>query len=260
MGMLEGKTALVTGGATGIGLAVARCFCREGAAVLICGRREDRLGEAERLLAAEGGRVLARKADVTRQEDCLALVKAAEEWTGGLQILVNNAGVMRFSRLEEADDAQWELLMRTNVWAPWRMMVAALPLMRRSGGGSIVNISSLAGLKAFPGAGLYCLSKAALQSLSQVMALEAAPEGIRVNVICPALVEETELADPIFGKEDVGRFYDALRPLHPLGRNGRPPDVAEAALFLASDQSSWVTGVLLPVDGGRHLATNRPAL
>jgi meso-butanediol dehydrogenase/(S,S)-butanediol dehydrogenase/diacetyl reductase len=260
MGILHGKTAIVTGGGTGIGLAIARRYCEEGAAVLICGRREERLREAAAGMPGGPGLILPVRSDVTREEDILALVRRAEEETGRLDILVNNAGVMRFGKLDEADAGQWEMLLKTNTWAPWRLMVAALPAMRRSGGGSIINLSSIAGIKAFPGAGLYCMSKAALQTLSQVMAMEAAPDRIRVNAICPALVEETELADPIFGRDGVPRFYDSVRPLHPLGRNGRPMDIAEAALFLASEGSSWITGVLLSVDGGRHLATNRPAI
>ena len=130
--------------------------------------------------------------------------------------------------------------------------------MRKTGGGRIINFSSIAGLKAFPNSGVYCTTKAALQLLSQVMAMEGASDKIRVNVICPALVEGTELANPIFGKEHVQEFYEKIRPLHPLGRSGRPADIAEAALFLASEQSSWITGVIFPVDGGRHMATNRP--
>jgi NAD(P)-dependent dehydrogenase (short-subunit alcohol dehydrogenase family) len=258
MDILKGKTAIVTGGGTGIGLAIARRFYEEGAAVVICGRREERLREAAGRMVGGPGRIYPLRADVTVEEDIHALVRTAEDKTGRLDILVNNAGVMRFDKLEEADSAQWDLLLETNVRAPWRLMTAALPALRRAGGGSIINLSSIAGIKAFPGAGLYCTSKAALQALSQVMAMEAAADGIRVNVICPALVEETELADPIFGPEKVSRFYETMRPLHPLGRSGRPPDIAEAALFLASGQSSWVTGVILPVDGGRQLATNRP--
>ncbi len=259
MGILDGKTAIVTGGGTGIGLAIARRYCEEGATVLICGRREDRLRKAAETPGGTG-RILPVRADVTLEEDIQTLVLRAEEETGRLDILVNNAGLMRFGKLDEVDTGQWELLLKTNAWAPWRFMVAALPAMKRAGGGSIINISSLAGIKAFPGSGLYCMSKAALQTLSQVMAMEAASAGIRVNAICPALVEETELSEPIFGREGVPGFYETMRPLHPLGRNGRPSDISEAALFLASERSSWITGILLSVDGGRHLATNRPII
>jgi meso-butanediol dehydrogenase/(S,S)-butanediol dehydrogenase/diacetyl reductase len=180
------------------------------------------------------------------------------EKTGRIDILVNNAGVMRFGKLDETDHSSWDMQMLTNAYAPWRLMVAVLPELRKVGGGSIINISSIAGLKAFPGVGLYCTSKAALQMLSQVMAMEAASDNIRVNLICPAVVEDTELPFPIFGEEKASEFYDNMRPLHPLGRNGTPEDVADAALFLASDQSSWITGTILNLDGGRHLATNRP--
>ena len=132
--------------------------------------------------------------------------------------------------------------------------------MKKAEGGSIINISSMAGVKAFPGAGAYCTSKAALQMMSQTVAMENAADQIRVNCILPALVEDTELANEIVGEEGVLEFWDKLRLLHPMGRNGRPADIADAALFLASDQSSWITGALLNVDGGRHMATNRPAV
>jgi len=258
MGILDGKTAIVTGGGTGIGLAVARRYCEEGATVLICGRREGRLREAAAGTPGSPGRIIPVRADVTLEEDILVLVRRAEEETGRLDILVNSAGLMRFGKLDEVDAGQWEMLLKTNVWAPWRFMVAALPAMKRSGGGSIINISSIAGIKAFPGSGLYCMSKAALQTLSQVMAMEAASDHIRVNCICPALVEDTELSEPIFGAENVPAFWARMKALHPLGRNGHPSDIAEAALFLASDRSAWITGILLNVDGGRHLAANRP--
>jgi meso-butanediol dehydrogenase/(S,S)-butanediol dehydrogenase/diacetyl reductase len=259
MGQLDGKTAIVTGGGTGIGLAIAERFHKEGASVVICGRREDKLREAAAGIAENRDRFSWIPADVTVEDDIEKLLAFAAQKTGRIDILVNNAGVMRFGTLAESNPSMWDLTMKLNVFAPWRLMVAALPYMKKAGGGSIVNISSIAGIKAFPGAGIYCASKAALQSLSQVMAMEAAPERIRVNIICPAVVEDTELAVPIFGAK-VSDFYDTMRPLHPLGRNGKPVDIAEAALFLASDQSSWITGVILPVDGGRHLSTNRPVV
>ncbi len=259
MGLLDGKTAIITGGGTGIGLAIARRFHEEGASVFICGRREDRLREAAAGIRKDRDRFFWFRADVTVEGDIERLLAFASDKTGKIDILVNNAGIMRFGTLPESDPGMWDLTMKTNVYAPWRLMVAALPHMKKAGGGSIVNISSIAGIKAFPGAGIYCASKAALQSLSQVMAMEAAPDGIRVNIICPAVVEDTELAVPIFGAK-VSDFYGTMRPLHPLGRNGKPADIAEAALFLASDRSSWITGILLPVDGGRHLSTNRPAV
>lgn len=259
MGLLEGKTALITGGGTGIGREIAKKFYDEGAAVVLCGRRKEKLDEAVAAIAPDGARAHAIPADITREEDIVRLIDETVAATGRLDILVNNAGVMRFGALHETPSEEWDLMMKTNAFGPWRVMVHAVPRMKEAGGGAIINLSSISGIKALPGAGVYCTSKAALQMVTQVMAMETAADNIRVNLILPALVEDTELANPIFGVENIPAFYDRLRSLHPMGRNGKPKDIADAALFLASEQSSWITGVMLNVDGGRHLATNRPA-
>ena len=259
MGQLDGKTAIITGGGTGIVRAVAKRFYDEGAYVVINGRRQKKLDETLALISPGGERIHSVAADMTYDDDIKLLLDETINLTGRLDIFVNNAGVMRFGKLHETPPAEWELMMKTNAYAPWRTMVYAAPFMRKTGGGSIINISSIAGIKAFPGAGIYCASKAALQVISQVMAMEAALDNIRVNCILPALVEDTELANPIYGVDNVPAFYDRLRSLHPMGRNGKPKDIADAALFFASEQSSWITGVMLNVDGGRHLATNRPS-
>lgn len=259
MGQLDSKTAIITGGGTGIGRAIAKRFHDEGAFVVICGRRKEKLAEAESIISSDGERVHSVEADITKEEDIIKFIDEAIKKTGQIDILVNNAGIMRFSKLHETPVEEWESMMKTNTFGPWRLMVHAIPHMRRSGGGSIINLSSIAGIKALPGAGVYCMSKAALQMISQVMAMETAADNIRINLILPALVEDTELAYPIFGKENIPDFYNRLRNLHPMGRNGKPADIADAALFFASSQSSWITGVMLSVDGGRHLTTNRPA-
>ncbi|MFC1650256.1 SDR family NAD(P)-dependent oxidoreductase [Candidatus Latescibacterota bacterium] len=258
MGKLDSKTAVVTGGGTGIGLAIAKRFHDEGAFVVICGRRKEKLAEAESIISSDGERVFSVTADVMVEEDIIRVVDKTVAKTGRLDVLVNNAGIMRFGKLHETPVEEFHAMMKTNVFGSWRMMVHAVPHMRKVGGGSIINLSSIAGIKAFPGAGAYCTSKAALQMISQVMSMEVCDDNIRVNLILPALVEDTELAEPIFGKENIPAFYDKLRLLHPLGRNGRPKDIADAALYFATDDSSWVTGVMLNVDGGRHLTTNRP--
>jgi meso-butanediol dehydrogenase/(S,S)-butanediol dehydrogenase/diacetyl reductase len=259
MNRLDGKVAIVTGGGTGIGRAIAQRFHEEGAFVSVFGRRQEKLEESCRIISPSGERVLAVAGDITSEADIHRLVDATVQRAGKIDIVVNNAGVMRFGKLEETPVAEWDAMMKANAFGPWRLMALVLPVMRRNGGGSIVNLSSLAGIKAFPGSGIYCASKTALQTLSQVMAMEAAPDKVRVNCILPALVEDTELANPIFGPENIPAFWERLRPLHPLGRNGKPEDIAGAALFFASDESEWITGTLLSVDGGRHLATNRPA-
>ncbi len=259
MGKLNERTAIITGGGTGIGREIAKRFHDEGAYVVISGRRKEKLDETASIISPGNERILGIPCDVTSEEDIIALLEKTEEAAGRLDILVNNAGVMRFGKLDETPVEEWDLMLKTNAFGPWRLMVHAAPYMKKNGGGSIVNISSIAGIKAFPGSGVYCTSKAALQTISQVMAMEAAGDNIRVNSINPALVEDTELAWPIYGKENIPGFYEKLRSLHPLGRNGKPKDIADAALFFASDDSSWITGVMLSVDGGRHLATSRPA-
>ena len=258
MGQLDNKTAVITGGGTGIGRAIAKRFHDEGAFVTITGRRKEKLVESSNVIAPQGERVLTVSANVMVEADIERLLAVAAEKMGGIDILINNAGAMQFGQLDEVPVSDWDLMMKTNAWGPWRLMAHVLPYMKEAGGGSIVNISSIAGVKAFPGAGIYCASKAALQVLSQVAAMEHASENIRVNCILPAVVEDTELAASALGGENVQEFLDKLRPLHPMGRNGKPADIADAALFLASEQSSWITGVLLNVDGGRSMATNRP--
>lgn len=259
MGQLDRKTAIITGGGTGIGRAIAMRFHDEGAFVVITGRRQEKLDESRVIISSIGDRILTVTADVTCEDDIKVLIDKTMDKTGRLDILVNNAGVMRFGMLHDTPIKEWELMMNTNAFAPWRLMVNAVPFMRMTGGGSIINLSSIAGIKAYPNVGVYCASKTALQVLSQVMAMETAADNIRVNCILPAVVEDTELAFPIVGEENVRDFWNRMRCLHPLGRNGKPDDIADAALFFASDQSSWITGTLLNVDGGRHMATNRPA-
>jgi 3-oxoacyl-[acyl-carrier protein] reductase len=259
MGQLDSRRAIITGGGSGIGYAIAARFHAEGAFVTIAGRREQKLAAAAAEIAADGERMLCVRADVTVEDDIKHLLASAAAKMGGIDILVNNAGAMRFGPLHEAAQSDWDLMLRTNVWGPWRLMVHVLPYMREAGGGAIICISSISGIKPFPGAGLYCMSKAALQMLSQTVAMENAADQIRVNCILPALVEDTELADSCVGPENVQALWAKLRPLHPMGRSGKPADIADAALFLASEQSAWITGLLMNVDGGRHMVTNRPA-
>lgn len=258
MGILDGKIAIVTGAAGGIGLEIASRFHQEGAAVVICDNQKQRINQAADLIASGKERILAIEADVTLEADVQRVVDHTVSELGGIHILVNNAGVLKFGRLEDADTESWKYCMQTNAFGAWRFMVAVLPEMRKAGGGSIVNISSINGIKAFPGAGVYCASKAAQQMISQVMAMEVAADNIRVNSILPGLVENTEFLTREIGLENLPEFFESLKKLHPLGRNTKPKDVADAAVFLASDQSEFITGVLLNVDGGRHLATNRP--
>ena len=257
MGLLKGKTAIITGGAQGIGLAITKRFYGEGANVVICDIAEDKLSEVASKMIPLQDKVLTVKADVTVEEDVQRVVCKAKETFGRIDSLVNNAGIVRTGKLEQANPSDWDIIMRTNAYAPWRFMVAVLPEMRKAGGGSIINISSINGIKAFPGDGIYCASKAALQILSQVMAMEVALDNIRVNLILPGFVEGTGFPVPIGTPGSIKEAYEMMSKVHPMGRNANPNDIAEAALFLASDQSAYITGVLLNVDGGRHMAMNR---
>jgi len=255
--MLQDKTAIVTGAGTGIGRAIARTLHAHGARVVLAGRRRDRLDATAALL---GDRTRVVPTDVTVPDQVQALAAAAAEFgQGRIDILVNNAGVMRFAPFQQADEAHWQTLMDVNCWGPRRLMAAVLPAMR-GGGGSIVNIASIAGEHAFPGAAAYGAAKRALRHVSQVLAMEEAAHGIRVNVICPGVVEDTDLLDGAVPTDKQAGFLTTFAGLHPLGRNGKPDDVADAVLFFASPLSRWITGAVLPLDGGRHLATNRPKL
>ena len=255
--MLQDKTAIVTGAGTGIGRAIARTLHAHGARVVLAGRRQDRLDATAALL---GDRTRVVPTDVTVPDQVQALAAAAAEFgQGRIDILVNNAGVMRFAPFQQADEAHWQTLMDVNCWGPRRLMTAVLPAMR-GGGGSIVNIASIAGEHAFPGAAAYGAAKRALRHVSQVLAMEEAAHGIRVNVICPGVVEDTDLLEGAVPPDKQAGFLTTFAGLHPLGRNGKPDDVADAVLFFASPLSRWITGAVLPLDGGRHLATNRPRL
>ena len=255
--MLQDKTAIVTGAGTGIGRAIARTLHAHGARVVLAGRRQDRLDATAALL---GDRTRVVPTDVTVPDQVQALAAAAAEFgQGRIDILVNNAGVMRFAPFQQADEAHWQTLMDVNCWGPRRLMTAVLPAMR-GGGGSIVNIASIAGEHAFPGAAAYGAAKRALRHISQVLAMEEAAHGIRVNVICPGVVEDTDLLEGAVPPDKQAGFLTTFAGLHPLGRNGKPDDVADAVLFFASPLSRWITGAVLPLDGGRHLATNRPKL
>jgi NAD(P)-dependent dehydrogenase (short-subunit alcohol dehydrogenase family) len=259
MGMLDGCTALVAGAGSGIGKAVAARLHEEGAFVVLCGRRAAKLAEAAAAFAPTGERVLTLPGDLTRAEDVARVVERVGSARAGLDAVVNCMGIMRFGKLETLAPEALRDMLEVNTIAPWRLSVALLPLMRAKGAGAIVNISSISGMRPFEGSGAYCMSKSALIMMSQVMALETAAEHIRVNVICPGMVEDTELGDSIFSPDQVAASYARFRTTHPLGRNGSPRDVADAALFLCSPASEWITGAVLPLDGGRHLTTNKPA-
>ena len=250
MGRLDGKVAVITGAASGIGAAAARLFAAEGAAVAVLDRDGDGAGRVADSLEGKG---LALAADVTdRQAVEEALGRAAATF-GRVDVLYNNAGaVAGFGPTAELTPADLNLCLSVNVAGTVFCTQAALPHLRAAGGGSIVIQSSVAALVGLPGLAAYCTSKSALLGLTRSLAAELSPEGIRVNAICAGTVD-TPMARPLLelrGGGDAGRGAEVTAERYPIGRIGTPEDIARAALFLASDESGFVTGSVITADGG----------
>lgn len=247
---LSGKVALITGGGTGIGRAIALAFAREGASVGLAGRRLQKLKEVVGEVKKQGGAAKAIECDVTRARDAERAVKETAKQFGKLDILVNNAGMLSVSTVESVSEEEWDRVMTVNVKGPFLMSRAALKEFRKAGGGAIVNIGSVLGLVAMKDRAAYTASKGAVTMLTKAMALDHAHENVRVNCICPSLVE-TELVRKLFDGSEQGQALRKTRAAAiPLGRFGKPMDVAELAVFLASEESSWLTGAAIPLDGG----------
>ncbi|HUJ41357.1 MAG TPA: glucose 1-dehydrogenase [Candidatus Acidoferrales bacterium] len=248
-GALAGKIAVVTGAASGIGRAIALRFTVEGAAVVLADVNEAAGTAAAAEAAREHGRARYAHTDVTRAEDCEAAVRAAQEWYGGLDVLVNCAGIIRRATVTELSEADWDLVMEVNAKSVFLMSRAAMPALAGARGG-IVNIASGWGLAAGPRAAAYCASKAAVVLLTKAMAIDHGPQGVRVNCICPGDTDTPMLRSEArqIGQPDAEFLAEAAR--RPLGRIGRPEEIADAAVFLASDAAQFITGTALVVDGG----------
>jgi NAD(P)-dependent dehydrogenase (short-subunit alcohol dehydrogenase family) len=247
---LAGKTAVITGGGTGIGQAIALTFAKEGARVTVTGRRMEKLQETLSLLKLSGSDAMAVECDVTKAAETDRLVKAVEDRFGNVNVLVNNAGALSVSNVETISEADWDRVMATNLKGPFLMSRAMLPAMRRAGGGSIVNIGSVLGIAAIRNRAAYCASKGGVAMLTKAMALDHAQDNIRVNCVCPSIVEST-MTEMFFAETEAARKLRESRLASvPLGRFGKPNDIAGIVVFLASDESSWMTGTVIPVDGG----------
>jgi NAD(P)-dependent dehydrogenase (short-subunit alcohol dehydrogenase family) len=249
-GALHGKVALVTGGASGIGRAAALLFAREGAAVAVVDRDEAGGQTVARVIARDGGRALFECADVTRAADCQRVVERTARELGGLHIVFNNAGIIRRATVLELSEADWDRVMSVNVKSVFLLSKYVVPLMRQAGGGSIINTASAWGLVGGPKAAVYCASKGAVVLLTKAMAIDHGGENIRVNCICPGDTDTPMLRDEALQLGEPSNRYLAQAAERPLQRVGRPEEIAQAALYLASDASSFVTGTSLVVDGG----------
>jgi len=246
---LKDKVAIVTGAASGFGAAIARSYAREGAKVVIADLNEAGAGA----VAAEiGAAALAVTCDVTRRADIDAAVAATLEKFGAIDIVVNNAGYTHKNQpVLNVDEATYDRVFAVNVKAIYHMTLAVVPVMRAAGkGGSIINVGSTAGIRPRPGLSWYNASKAAANVLAKSLALDFAPDNIRVNAICPVIGDTPMLAD-FMGMPDTPENRAKFIATIPLGRMSTPLDIARAAVFLASDEAAFLTGVELPVDGGR---------
>jgi NAD(P)-dependent dehydrogenase (short-subunit alcohol dehydrogenase family) len=250
------ETAIVTGASSGIGRATAVRFGRDGASVLLVGRDAAALAEVRADVERAGGRAIAITADVTAADSPRQIVEKALHEFGGLTTLVNAAGIIGSGNVETTTDDQWDVMLDINLRAPFRLMRAATAALAESRG-SIVNVSSVTGLRAFPGVLAYCVSKAGVDQLTRCAALELAPKGVRVNAVNPGVVISNLHRRGGMAEDNYAAFLEHSKQTHPLGRAGEPGEIADLIAFLASPHAAWITGETVSIDGGRHLTCAR---
>jgi NAD(P)-dependent dehydrogenase (short-subunit alcohol dehydrogenase family) len=243
---LKNKVAVVTGAGSGIGRACAIALAREAAQVALVGRRQERLEET----AHERGSAFVLAADVTKPNEVTSVVEQTLAHFGSLNVLLNNAGVLHVGTAEQITEEQWDQTFNVNVRGLWLLSRAVLPAMRKAGGGSIINMASVLGINGARNRAAYAASKGAVVLLTKCMAIDHGPERIRVNAICPSFVETDLTAAVISKASDPAAVRSERIAVHPIGRLGQPEDIAGVAVYLASDESDWVTGSVFPVDGG----------
>src|SRR5881396_2376133 len=254
--MLKGKIALVTGASSGIGRATALALGANGASVALVGRKVEELEKAAAQIDSSGSKALPLAADLTVEADRRRVIDRTVESFGGLDILVNSAGIIATGTIHDTSLTAWREMMDINVDAVFRLMQLALPHLERSRG-NIVNVSSVTGPRSFPGVLAYCVSKAAVDQLTRCAALELAAKGIRVNEVNPGVVVTELHRAGGMNDEAYTAFLEHSKTTHPLGRVGRPEEVADLIYFLASDRAGWITGATVSIDGGRALTCAR---
>ena len=247
---LRGKTAIVTGGGSGIGASIAVVFAREGARVVITGRTSRKLSVTLRRIKRKGGEASCVVGDVSISGDVSNIVESAISKYGGLDIVVNNAGISPNYPMLDTSEQIWDEVMAVNLKGAFLISKRAIPEMIKRRGGSIVNIGSTSSFFGYQGLSAYCASKGGLLLLTKTMALEFGPKNIRVNLICPADTRTPMLKRSLSASTTPEKAYRKITSLNPLGRISSPEDVANVALFLVSPESSYINGVSIIVDGG----------
>lgn len=259
-GQLKDKVAIITGAASGIGQATAERFAREGAAVVMCDSNGDALTEVADSIIRSGGAVTSMKADVSVDEDVKAMVFKALEMYSRVDILVNNAGIIgEMSSLADMTAQGWRRVLDVNLLGAVLATKYVAPHMQERGAGAIVNVSSVAGIRSGAGPNAYSASKAALINFTQTSACDLGGFNVRVNAVCPGLIE-TGMTKPVFDYARSSGKVEKLGSRCELKRYGLPGEIAAAILFLASDEASYITGQALPVDGGNTASLNMPGM
>ena len=252
-GRLEGKVAVITGAASGQGRAAARLFAKEGARVVVADLNDEGAQEVVRDITDSGGEAATARVDVSREAEVEDMIRQAVEEFGRLDVLFNNAGVgysasdrMKMASVVETPEKDWDAILAINLKGVAMGCKHAIPIMEEQGGGAIVNNASINALVGLPGADAYTAAKGGIVSLTRVLAVDWGPKNIRINCICPGGVE-TPMIAPVLSDEQV---LSLMRESTPLGRLARPEEIAQVALFLASDEASYLNGAIIPVDGG----------
>ena len=252
----SGKAVLVTGATSGIGKACALAFAKQAARVACVGRNESALAAVVDNIKSLGGDALPIKADLAIANEADAVISQTVDAFGGLNVLVNAAGHISSGTIENTSDEAWDDMMNVNVRAAFRLMRRAMPhLIERKG--NVVNVSSVTGLRSFPGVLAYCVSKSAVDQLTRCSALEVAAKGVRINAVNPGVVVTEIHKRGGMNNDAYDAFLEHSKQTHPLGRVGQPDEIAALVTFLASDEARWITGATYSIDGGRHLTCAR---
>lgn len=253
---MQGQAVLVTGASSGIGQAAAVKFARHGADVALLARRGDRLQSLAEELTKMEVRAIPIAVDLTDMTALDAAFDQAVEGLSKLDVLVNAAGIIASGTIENTPMAQWQEMFAINTQAPFRLMQKAMPYLTQRKG-SVINVSSVTGLRSFPGILSYCTSKAAVDQLTRCAALEMAPKGVRINAVNPGVVVTHLHRAGMMDEAGYAEFLEHSKTTHPLGRVGQPGEVADLIFFLASPEAGWITGVTYEIDGGRFLTCAR---